>query len=191
MTTTFFVLEGPDGAGKTRHARDLCGALVGAGLGVEWFQHQPPRFPSDDPWTVALHRAVARDRMRPVHLWRRSAASVVVCDRWWHSTAVVSDVADRADESLALLSLVTGEEHMWRGVSITTVVLTAPDKVLDARLEARGTPATDYDRTLRRAYESCVYTRDLERVDTSGPPKAVTAQLVELVRGVLPEVSHG
>jgi thymidylate kinase len=200
MSPILVVLEGPDGSGKTRHVRALTTALTRAQIHAEWFNHQPTALnvcAAPDPWSAALHYATERDRLRR-RIERGSAADVVVCDRWWHSTVVFSDLlrddrtADCFEEALALDSLVMGEEHMWRwrgrGASITTVVLTAPDDVLDARLAARGTPTTDRDRALRRAYESCVYTSDCERFDTSGPPEAVTAQLVEFVRGVLPRL---
>mgnify|MGYP007071630517 CR=1 FL=1 len=65
-------------------------------------------------------------------------------------------------------------------------MLTAPDAVLDARLASRGEPTTVRDRDLRRAYESHARVSGSPLIDTSGPPEAVTARLVELVRGVLP-----
>lgn len=177
MSPTLIVLEGPDGAGKTRHVRALTTALTRAQIHAEWFEHQPSALnacgAAPDPWTAALHYATERDRLRR-RIARGSAADVLVCDRWWLSTQVVGLVLD--NDALGRPAL--------------TVVLTAPDDVLDARLAARGTPTTDRDREIRRTYESLARVSGLPLIDTSGPPEAVTARLVELVRGVLPRQSQ-
>lgn len=179
MSPRLVVLEGPDGTGKTRHVRALAGALTAAGVRAGWWCHQPPVFPDGDPWTVALHYAAERDRLRR-RIARVPQPPVLVCDRWWPSTQMLGLVLD--DDALCTLA---EAECRQLGRPNLTVVLTAPDAVLDERLARRGTSTTDHDRALRRVYESHARVSGLPVVDTSGPPEAVTACLVELVRGVL------
>lgn len=176
MNPRIIVLEGPDGVGKTRHVRALASAIGGA-----FWHHQPPPAGVTDPWAVALHYAALRADLQ--RLIRRDAYrgfSALVCDRWWLSTQMLGLVLD--DDALGSLA---EAECRQLGRPDMTVVLTAPDDVLDERLARRGTPTTDHDRALRRAYESHARVSGLPVVDTSGSPTAVTARLVELVRWVL------
>lgn len=178
MTPCLIVLEGPDGTGKTRHVRALTMALIREGIGAEWFHHQPPERDAY-PWTAALHYAVERNRLW-CRIARGATADVIVCDRWWLSTQMLGLVLDND----ALGSLAEAECRQL-GHPDLTVVLTAPDAVLDERLARRGTPTTDQDREIRRTYESLARVSGLPIFDTSGSPTDVTARLVELVRGAV------
>lgn len=175
------VLEGPDGVGKTHHARAAAEALCRTGTPAAWYHHPKPSPGLRDPWAIALHYASERAALRLLldSGWHDNVC-VMVCDRWWPSTQMLGLVLD--DDALGSLA---EAECRKVGHPDLTVVLTAPDVVLDARLAARGTPATDHDREVRRTYESTARTRSLPVVDTSASTETVTARLVELVRGVL------
>ncbi len=175
------VLEGPDGAGKSRHVRALREELTRVGANAAWWSHPPP--PSRlTPWQAALHYASSRAAMLSdlAHKHRLAPLDLVICDRWWLSTQMLALVLG----DVALMRVAEAESHVL-GSPTLTVVLTASDAVLDARLADRGTPTTERDRDLRRVYESHARVSGSPIVDTSGPPETVTTALADHVHGLL------
>lgn len=178
MSPRLVVLEGPDGVGKTRHARALAEALTVAGTPSLWWCHQPPQAPGTS-WAHALHYAAEREALR-VRIARGAydAARYLVCDRWWYSTHALGIATDNRP----LISLANAESNL-KPRPYCMVLLDAPDDVLDARMAARGEEVSIRDDVVRRVYRS-PRESGLElpglvfRADTSGDPAAVTALLV-------------
>lgn len=177
MSPRVIVLEGPDGCGKTAHADLLADALRASGISARSFHHaKPPRGAS--AYEAALHFAAER-----AGLLRRTQCDVVVADRWHTSTSVLATAMRHmgADASTVRAMRLTSEAEdsgfTLAGAAITEVFLDAPDAVLDARLLARGTPATEMDRAIRAAYRRISGPRLL----TEGPREEVAAQLTAAV----------
>lgn len=176
------VLEGPDGAGKTYHARELANALFAQGItALSWNHDRPPFALRDDAWGAALHYATQRVNLSWSLREKRCAARVIVADRWVLSTLVLG----LATDSDALVNL-AGVEATQAATPALTVVLTAHDKVLDERLLRRREVIDSTDREKRETYRAYARQNKLPVVDTHGDAAAVTERLVELVRGVLP-----
>lgn len=176
------VLEGPDGAGKTHHARELANALVERGITAQSWNHDRPPFAlRDDAWGAALHYAIQRVNLSWSLCEKRCAARVVIADRWVLSTLVLG----LATDSDALVNL-AGVEATQAAMPALTVVLTAPEDVLDGRLWRRAEGTTPLDREKREIYRAYARQNKLPVLETHGDAAAVTERLVELVRGVLP-----
>lgn len=176
------VLEGPDGAGKTYHARELAGALFARGItALSWNHDRPPFALRDDAWGSALHYATQRVNLSWSLREKRCAARVVIADRWVLSTLVLGLVTD----SDALVNL-AGVEATQAATPALTVVLTAPEDVLDERLQRRAEGTAPLDREKRATYVAYARQTRLPVLETHGDAAAVTERLVELVRGVLP-----
>lgn len=172
---TIIALEGPDGSGKTRHARAIADGLERAGISASLVAHAQPR--GTTPWARALD--YAHQRAEWSEQWGAWGASVVIADRWWLSTQILGLVLDND----SLMSLAEAECRAL-GHPALTVVLTAPDAVLDARLAVRGTPTTDRDREIRRMYESHARVSGMPIVDTSGPVADVQGRIKSLAQSV-------
>lgn len=175
------VLEGPDGVGKTTHARLLADALRGRGRLVRLFHH--PRPPKGAGFVeAALFYAAER-----AGLLRRTEADVIVADRWHTSTRVLGTALHGVDfrtrVALDQLSRVE-EEYFARGPHATReITLDAGDEYLDARLEARGTPTTSLDRAIRAQYR-----RRADLVDASGPTLATAQRIFHIADCAVLEV---
>lgn len=175
-------LEGPDGSGKTQHARALAEALTRAGIPAKPWHHPKPSTSLQSPWSTAAHYALERAHLANELAWRaHEDLRVLVVDRWWLSTQMLGLALDND----ALASLAEAECRQL-GHPALTVVLTAPDELLNARLNARREYLLLHDYEVRRDYESHARVAALPVVDTSGTPETVTERLVELVREVLP-----
>ena len=179
MPPKVIVLEGPDGCGKTAHTDLLADALLARGISVRSFHHAPPPRGASR-FEAAMHYASQRQS-----LLRMTQCDVIVADRWRLSTEVLGDAlralsTSPADplraESIALRRLAEVERSALPDDGVL-VMLHAPSDVLDARLAARGTPATDLDRAIRE-----VYARHYEGLLlTDGPRGEVAAQLAAVV----------
>lgn len=170
------VLEGPDGCGKSHHTDRLAAALRAEGIDAVAFHHAKPA--DADPVLAALDYAAQRRR-----LVLAPPAEVIVADRWEVSTWALGRAMRETcigHHGQALIDLANAEGG-WAGVA-GGATLDAADAVLDARLAARGTPATRLDCAMRSAYRitprSSVY-------DTSRPADDVAAELLAWARGVL------
>lgn len=193
MTPPVVVIEGPACAGKTRHARAVAESLCRAGIAAAWWHCADPSPGMSDPWAIALHYASARASLRSLleSGWHDDAR-VLLCDRWILSTLVQSLVLD-SDPLEAIAGAELRLERSAPQHPSLTVVLTATDEVLDARLRGRGIAATDLGREARRIYEAHARQAHLPTVDTSGAPESVTEMLVRLVTETLlqaPRVIH-
>ena len=176
-----FVLEGPDSCGKTLHADALAMSLRERGISARSFHHaRPPQGASH--YEAALHYAAER-----AGLLRRTQCDVIVADRWHTSTSVLATALRHTGGDVcttrALRLLCEAEDHGFAlaGAVVREVYLTAPDDVLDARLAARGTPATELDRAIRAAYGRIA----APRVTTEGPREDVAAHLVDLALRII------
>lgn len=172
MTPRILVLEGPDGCGKSTHADRLAAALRAEGVDAVAFHHTKPA--DADPVLAALDYAAQRRR-----LVLTPPAAVIVADRWSQSTWCLG----KATEGRSSLCSLAAAESDWVE-SVALRLLEAPDDVLDARLAARGTPATEADRRLRDAYRGWGE-HFTGTVDTSRPADDVAAELLAWARGVL------
>lgn len=183
MSARILVLEGPDGCGKSHHADCLAAALRAEDVDARAFRHTKPA--DADPILAALDYA----RQRRV-LVLAPPAAVIVADRWWHSSSVLGTALrhELKERSWLFIRDIAEDEAHW-GPHVDAALLTAPAPVLDARLAARGTPATALDRALRWGYPRHVGRADRSgwdlTLDTSRPADVVAAELLAWARGVL------
>lgn len=181
--TRILVLEGPDGCGKSHHTDRLAAALRAEGVDARAFHHAKPA--DADPALAALDYAAQRRR-----LVLAPHAAVIVADRWWHSSSVLGTALrnERREREWLFIRDLADDEANW-SPHVDAALLTAQAPVLDARLAARGTPATALDRALRWGYPRLV-SRDNRGgwdvvIDTSRPADVVAAELLAWARGVL------
>lgn len=180
MTPRILVLEGPDGCGKSTHADRLADALRAEGVDARAFHRTKPA--DADPILAALDYAAQRRR-----LVLAPPAAVIVADRWALSTWALGVAMMRrsgAVEGEALRDFGRAE-MLWGPVPphYAQVFLTASHDVLNARLAARGTPATEMDLAIRDAY--ALRWQGVRFVTTDGPADVVAAELLAWARGVL------
>lgn len=179
MTARILVLEGPDGCGKSTHADRLAAALRAEGVDAQAFHHAKPA--TADVVLAALDYAAQR--------WRlviAPPAAVIVADRWtpssWALGLALADHTDTLRVGGFLRYLAIAEDELRD--RLDGVHLTAPQEVLDARLAARGTHATQRDYSIRQAYR--LWARHgVHTLDTSRPADDVAAELLAWARGVL------
>lgn len=164
------VIEGCDGTGTTSHADALAEGLNRQGYPARPYHHPPHRTGAGD-WERSLH--YARERAEMVS---RPYDGVWVCDRWYPSTQVLAHTVREESVRERMLAL-TELERGYLPVPLLTVVLDAPEEVLDARLRARGEAVTERDRILRSLYRALPCDA---RVDTRGYAAEVRAELFAL-----------
>jgi len=169
MMPRILVLEGPDGCGKSSHADRLAAVLRAEGHNARAFHHTKPA--DADPVLAALDYA----RQRRVLCLHAEPGEVIVVDRWWHSSEMMGEPLNRLASTEANIA----------GFVPPLACLIAPDRVLDARLAARGAPATAQEKALRRTYSTEAKWRPWRVVDTSRPADDVAAELLAWARGVL------
>lgn len=140
------VIEGCDGTGTSTHAEKLGYALARelGGDRVRIYRH-PPHRPGAGDWERSLH--YARERAEMV---AREEDRVIVCDRWVSSTDALA-LTFSGSVRQRMLGL-TALERVSLPTPVLTVMLDAPDAVLDERLLARGEAIPPWARELRRAY---------------------------------------
>ena len=186
MTPHVLALEGPHGAGKSRHTDALAAALRARGVDARAFHHPaPPR--GAGPVEAALFFAAEREG-----LVRRTRTAVIVADRWYHSTAVLASALRLSDYTTAhaLQRVAEVEVERYRNArhyDLAPVHLDAPDDVLDGRLAKRGAPPTALEHAeraqLRHARAQAV--RPPRGVDTSRAREVVEAELLAWAVDVL------
>lgn len=169
------VLEGCDGTGTTTHADSLAGALCREGYpGLSY--HHPPHPSGCTHWERSLHYALERAR---VCRKLRDTDTVLVADRWYHSTWAYTAVLTREPVRVAMLGLSLYENSILPPITLA-VMLDASDEVLDARLRKRGRETTADERTIRNGYREYLAGSMEHVVDTEAPCDGVGARLLEL-----------
>lgn len=171
------VLEGCDGTGTTTHAEALAGALCREGYtGLSY--HHPPHPSGCTHWERSLHYALERARVcRKLRDTDRD--TVLVADRWYHSTWSYTAVLTREPVRVAMLGLSLYENSILPPITLA-VMLDASDEVLDARLRERGRETTADERTIRNGYREYLAGSMESVVDTAAPCEEVGARLLEL-----------
>lgn len=174
------VIEGCDGTGTTTHTERL-GYALARELGedrVRIYRHPPHRAGAGD-WERSLH--YARERAEMVS--REGEGRIIVCDRWVSSTDALALTLSGSvrERMLGLTSL----ERVSLPTPILTVLLDAPDVVLDERLRARGEEIPPWARELRR-----VYREEIARVcdvvlSTAGDDGRVAERLLSFAKAAL------
>lgn len=172
-STVILALVGPEGVGKSSHAKALASALRAHGVPATSFHHPPPPPPlCDDPFGRALWHWTQRTKVGLEA--RRNPPRVIIADRWWESTLAFA-VVQATDVATRMINAVEQEIDAWTTASfapVESLLLDAPDEVLDARTIARGAKASAIDlhpRTaeMRRWYRTVPVTDGWRRVDTS------------------------
>jgi thymidylate kinase len=172
------VIEGCDGTGTSTHAEKLGYSLakVLGGDRVRIYHHPPHRAGAGD-WERSLHYARERAEM----VGREEDGRVVVCDRWVHSTDAIALTQAVRGRMLGLTAL----ERVSLPVPVLTVLLDAPDEVLDKRLLARGETIPPWAGDLRRVYREDIARVCDVTVNTSADAGAVSERLLALALGAV------
>lgn len=172
------ILEGCDGTGTTTHAEKLGYALQREGHPV-WIYRHPPHRPGAGDWERSLH--YARERAEMVS--RTEDDTVVIADRWVHSTEAIAMIL--ASEVRGRLLALTALERGFLPSPILTVLLNAPDAVLDERLTARGEYLPPYRGELRRSYGTYIAPMCDVTVSSDRDVGEVEASLLKYAREAL------
>lgn len=169
------VIEGCDGTGTSTHTESLANALRELGYPTVEFHHPPPP-KGCSPWTRVSHYASERSKLVDQY---GGTDTVVVADRWYHSTSTFSH--SLADQSLRmrLNLLVTMEKHTLPA-PVMLAVLDASDAELDRRLTKRGEVVRPSDTVQREAYRKTVCPHATLTLDTEQSRDVVRGRLLEL-----------
>lgn len=182
--TLLVALEGADGCGKSCHAHALALALRTEGIASGTYRHPKPLFREARPWLRALWYATQRAEFaEDLAAGAYGDRDVIVCDRWVWSTRIAGRLTADGRAREAMLSLVQAE--LYALPSVSTILLTAPDDVIAARLRARPdeVPA-DLART-QGYYSAHAALSRWPVVNTDRDAAEVTRELVGIVRGML------
>ena len=174
------VVEGCDGTGTSTHAEKLGYALARelGGDRVRVYRHPPHRAGAGD-WERSLHYARERAEM----VAREGEGRIIVCDRWVSSTdAIALTLSGSVRQRMRGL---TALERAALPNPVLTVLLDAPDAVLDGRLLARGETIPPWAGALRRVYREDIARMCDVTVDTSGDAGAVSERLLALALGAV------
>ena len=114
---------------------------------------------------------------------RAEEETVVVADRWVHSTEAIAMTLPEGMRN-RLLTL-TALERLSLPAPLLTVLLNAPDTVLDGRLTTRGESLPPYRVQLRRVYRDSIAPMCDVTVSTADPVDAVERKLLRLATEAL------
>lgn len=187
-------LEGADAVGKSAHAGRLVEHLKSlCPVGLASFVHPPP--PQRAP--TLFERAVWYATRRAILGESVTCSRVpilVVSNRWWWSTTMLACFQPE------VLPIAEAEESAWKAapaVPVVTVLLDAPDEVLDARVaerarEGRASPidADARQPTLRLAYRAAANLGGWPVVTTEGDFEATALRVLRAVIGALIAAGH-
>lgn len=174
------IIEGCDGTGTTTHTERL-GYALARELGsdrVRIYRH-PPHRPGAGDWERSLHYARERAEM----VAREEEGRVIVCDRWVPSTDAIALTLSGSVRQ-RMLGL-TALERASLPAPILTVLLDAPDKVLEERLRARGEEIPPWARELRRVYREEIARMCDVTLNTAGDIGRVAERLLALSKAAL------
>lgn len=187
-------LEGADAVGKSAHYARLVEHLKGlCPVGLASFEHpSPPR-----PAPSLVERAVWYTTRRAIlgeSVVGSQTPMLVVSNRWWWSTTMLGCFQPEA------VPIAEAEELAWKAtpaIPVVTVLLDAPDEVLDARIaarvhEGRASPidADARQPTLRLAYRAAARLGGWPVVQTEGDFEAAALRVLRAVIGVLIVAGH-
>jgi thymidylate kinase len=172
------VLEGCDGSGTTSHARALVESLRSHGYLVAEFHH-PRHLAHDTDWSRSLHYALERAHF----VMHNGPIDVAVADRWWHSNESLAYTFEDPLRS-SILDLCHLEKANLPN-PLLTMMLDAPDVVLDARLkDGRSLDAwearMDHARKLRAVYREEIAQECQGVFNTDGSKEEVQARILKL-----------
>lgn len=187
MAMTLIVIEGCDGTGTTTHTEKL-GYALAATFGddrVRVYRH-PPHRPGAGDWERSLHYARERAEM----VAREGDGRIIVCDRWVHSTEALA-LSLRGDPTGSRMLALSALERATLPPPVLTVMLDAPDAVLDARLTARGETLSPLTKTLRGVYRASIGPRCDAVLSTSDDADAVKGRLVTMATKQIKSSSRG
>lgn len=199
----FFVIDGPDGGGKSTQVRRLAERLRAEGHEVETVRDPggtpvgeklravllDPEVGELDPVTeVLLYQAARRrlvlERIRPA----LAAGRIVLCDRWHTATHAYQSGGSGVDPAIVRVTsrIATDGLEPRRALLLDVDEATAAarmDRPLD-RIERRG---PDFRRRVRTAFRE-LFSRDPDRtvrIDASRAEDLVAAEVYEAIRDLL------
>jgi len=187
-------LEGADAVGKSAHCARLVDHLKGlCPVGLASFEHPAPPRPS----ATLVERAVWYATRRAIlgeSVVGSQTPMLVVSNRWWWSTTMLGCFQPEA------VPIAEAEEAAWKAtpaVPVVTVLLDAPDDVLDARIAARAreglASSIDADArqpTLRLAYRAAAGLGGWPVVQTEGDFEAAALRVLRAVIAALITAGH-
>lgn len=169
------VIEGCDGTGTSTHTESLASALRELGHTTVEFHHPPPP-KGCSPWTRVSHYASERSKLVDLY---GGTDTVVVSDRWYHSTSTFSHTVADPNLRMRLNLLVTMEKHTLPA-PVMLAVLDASDAELDRRLTKRGEVVRPTDAVQREAYRLTVCPDATVTLDTEQSRDVVREKLLRV-----------
>ena len=188
---SLFVLEGPDGVGKTTLVSRVCERLRQSGVDcinaafpgnesgslgqlVHQLHHAPAQHGIAAPTPAALqllHIAAHVDALERLILPALRSGRVVLLDRFWWSTLVYGLESGIAEQELC--SFIQAETHFWRGVTPRIIFLLT-------RAEAKSSPA------IAVRYQELTRSRSgdgdsIQALANEGEPEAATATIATAI----------
>lgn len=168
------VIEGCDGTGTSTHTESLASALRELGHTTVEFHHPPPP-KGCSPWTRVSHYASERSKLVDLY---GGTDTVVVADRWYHSTLVFAAIIDGALKTR--LHVLAHMERNTLPAPVMLAVLDASDAELDRRLTKRGEVVRPSDTVQRETYRKTVCPHATVTLDTEQSRDVVRGMLLDL-----------
>lgn len=168
------VIEGCDGTGTSTHTESLAYNLRELGYSTVEFHHPPPP-KGCSPWTRVSHYASERSKLVDQY---GATDTVVVADRWYHSTLVFAAIIDGALKTR--LHVLAHMERNTLPAPVMLAVLDASNAELDRRLTKRGEVVRPTDMVQRETYRRTVCPHATVTLDTEQPRDLVRGKLMDL-----------